>query len=62
MNPHYTFSAIIGLGMYGIKNKLELDMPPVSESRILFVRLSMIDALTQYCHSEGQVRRYQEAG
>ena len=57
MNPHYTFSAIIGLGMYGIKNKLELDMPPVSESRILFVRLSMIDALTQYCHSEGQVRR-----
>jgi len=30
MNCHFTLAALIGLGMYGIKNKLELDIPPIS--------------------------------
>jgi len=33
MNPYYTFSAILGLGMYGMKNKLPLEQPPVSEAK-----------------------------
>ncbi|KEI38820.1 uncharacterized protein L969DRAFT_94991 [Mixia osmundae IAM 14324] len=30
MNPYYTFSAILALGLYGIKNQLELDIPPIT--------------------------------
>lgn len=31
MNAHYAFSAIFALGLHGIKNKLELTMPPTSQ-------------------------------
>jgi len=30
MNCHFTLAALIGLGMHGLKNKLELDIPPIS--------------------------------
>jgi hypothetical protein len=30
MNPYLAFAAIFSAGCYGIKNKLELDIPPVS--------------------------------
>jgi len=32
MNAHFTIAALIGLGMHGMKNKLELDMPPINAS------------------------------
>jgi len=31
MNAHYAFSAIFALGLHGIKNKLELTIPPTSQ-------------------------------
>jgi len=31
MNAHYTFAALIALGMYGMENELELEIPPVSQ-------------------------------
>lgn len=29
MNPHLTFAAVLGCGLYGIKNKLKLTIPPL---------------------------------
>lgn len=31
MNSHYAFAAIFALGLHGIKNKLELSIPPTSQ-------------------------------
>ena len=31
MNPHYAFAAIFALGLHGIRNKLELTIPPTSQ-------------------------------
>lgn len=31
MNVHYAFAAIFALGLHGIKNKLELTIPPTSQ-------------------------------
>lgn len=31
MNAHYAFSAVFALGLHGIKNKLELNIPPTSQ-------------------------------
>lgn len=31
MNPHYAFAAIFALGLHGIKNKLEVTIPPTSQ-------------------------------
>jgi len=30
MNPYIVFSAVLGLGLRGIKNKIELTRPPIS--------------------------------
>lgn len=31
MNVHYAFAAIFALGLHGIKNKIELSIPPTSQ-------------------------------
>jgi glutamine synthetase len=31
MNPHFAFAAIFALGLHGIKNKMELTIPPTSQ-------------------------------
>lgn len=31
MNVHYAFAAIFALGLHGIKNKMELTIPPTSQ-------------------------------
>lgn len=31
MNPHFAFATIFALGLYGIQNKLEIDIPPTSQ-------------------------------
>ena len=31
MNPHYAFSVLFALGLHGIKNKMELTIPPTSQ-------------------------------
>ncbi|SCV74164.1 BQ2448_6596 [Microbotryum intermedium] len=33
MNPHLTFSAILALGLHGIKEKLELTIPPIDTTQ-----------------------------
>jgi glutamine synthetase len=33
MNPFFTIAAIVGLGTYGIKHKLPLDLPPISAAK-----------------------------
>ncbi|KDE02882.1 glutamine synthetase [Microbotryum lychnidis-dioicae p1A1 Lamole] len=33
MNPHLTFSAILALGLHGIREKLELRIPPINTSK-----------------------------
>ena len=30
MNPYIVFSAVLGLGLRGIKNRIELTRPPIS--------------------------------
>ena len=42
MNCHFTLAALIGLGMYGMKNKLELDIPPIGASGQTCVECSLL--------------------
>lgn len=59
MNPYLAFSAILGLGLHGIREKLELKSPPVnSENYKSFKRLpKTLKEATDCMAREGSLAR-----
>lgn len=61
-NPHYAIGAIIGLGMYGIENKLDLPVPPLAKGEDTSTKgerlpASLKEATTRFMAPESMARK-----